>query len=280
MSDYVPAPYASWAPIPDGLVVAAGDWYGVVRGQAACDVRDQLAGGHGVSGASAPLVGRLAEQGVLQRAGTADSSYLALLRAGKAADRPVERELPQAITVQGRDGLGDAIAELLGAELGARRVDVHRDRGFHPCPADRLAVVVAGTEDASELPEVNRAFLKSGTSWILVDSRAVVPVLVGPLFVPEETGCLECLWTRRSSTVIHPNEYGALLRDRTAGAAGPWHRHMVAGLAASLVLGWVLAGDPWLRGACFELSLDEGPAISRHEHLPVPSCPACGGGDA
>lgn len=165
------------------------------------------------------------------------------------------------------------------APLSLTPIDLSRTSVAEPVCPDRLAVVVvADAEEQAALAGLNVRMIDAGSPWLLVDARGGIPAVVGPLFVPPDTGCLECLWSRRAALTAHPTEYRALLAGRTAGPAGPWQRHMLAGLAAAVVLGWVLAADPWLPGACFELGVAQGPAVQRHEFLPVPGCEACRGG--
>jgi ribosomal protein S12 methylthiotransferase accessory factor YcaO len=59
------SPGASWAPLPDGLIVALGSWYGTARGQEAVALRDQLL--TGAEPTASLLVQRLLTRRVLTR---------------------------------------------------------------------------------------------------------------------------------------------------------------------------------------------------------------------
>ncbi|MEW1844653.1 TOMM precursor leader peptide-binding protein [Nonomuraea angiospora] len=259
--EYEPAPHASWADLPDlpgGVIVSAHGWYAILRGRTGRQVRELLAGRQRVirSGPdTAARLSRLAERGVLRERDPG---------AGAPAGR--------SITVQGSGQSAALIEDLLRAELRGQPHEVYGKPVPGPCPPGGLAVVVAGPGDLSR---ANRAFLAAGAPWLLVDPRAAAPVLVGPLFVPGRTGCLECYWSRRSSAYAHPAEYGVLMRSGRSGPAGPWHLHMIAGLAAGMALDWLRA-DPSPSGSYVEVPTQPGAAITRHTLVPVAACPACG----
>jgi bacteriocin biosynthesis cyclodehydratase domain-containing protein len=186
--------------------------------------------------------------------------------ADPAAHRAIPTQFPDSALAPSRPSLPAPLPHIT-------RVPV-----FEPPPPDHLAVIcIATAEDQAALPDLNTRMLEAATPWLLVDARAGTPSLVGPLFVPPDTACLECLRRRRAGLTGHPAEYRTLLADRLAGPPGPWQRHLLLGLAAGIVLGWVLAADPWLPGACFELGVAQGPTVRRHEVLAVPGCPACRG---
>jgi bacteriocin biosynthesis cyclodehydratase domain-containing protein len=308
---------ATWAPTADGLIASAGTWYGVARGPAAVAVRDRLARGGDIAATvgTVPVLRTLNERGVLRRCEDGDDGpeYLAMLAAetgtpvGELARFAAEGAGIRGVEVQGKDEFCDALAGLVRAEVesavdrvpvfepathGHPAVDrvpvfepatpghltVDRVPVFEPPAPGHLAVVcVATAEDQAALPDLNTRMLEAAAPWLLVDTRSGTPALVGPLFVPPDTACLECLHRRRAGLTGHPAEYRALLAERVAGPAGPWQRHLLLGLAAGIILGWVLAADPWLPGACFELGVAQGPAVRRHEVLAVPGCPACRG---
>jgi bacteriocin biosynthesis cyclodehydratase domain-containing protein len=284
-------PPAVWAPTEDGLIASIGTWYGVARGAAAATLRTQLLDGSGAVTATvgtAPMLRTLRDRGVFEDGdGAGEQGYRALLSAetgtpaAELAGFAADRAGCVGIDVQGKDEFCDVLAGLLRSDtdLSHTSVDLSRTPVAEPVPADRLAVVVvADAEEQAALVGLNVRMIEAGSPWLLVDARGGTPAVVGPLFVPPDTGCLDCLWSRRAALTAHPAEYRALLAGRTAGPAGPWQRHMLAGLAAAVVLGWVLAADPWLPGACFELGVAQGPAVQRHEFLPVPGCEACRGG--
>ena len=284
-AEYELAPYASWAPLPDGMIAGVGTWYGLARGQTAAEVRDGLTVAPGrlsMTGSGRPVLERLSQHGVLRAAGLPPCpSYLgaAAAEVGESpeelARQAAERAAPRRITIVGNGGLAQAVTEILRAELAGHDVPVVGGPPAGPAPGHEFAVVVAAAGTASELAQLDRRRRESRDPWLLVPAWAASPAIVGPLFVPPETGCLECYWTRRSARSRHPAQYRELIRGGRSCEPRGWHRHMIAGLAAALALGWVLTADRWLVGACFELSLTEGPVIRRHEFAPVPGCPHC-----
>ena len=52
---------------------------------------------------------------------------------------------------------------------------------------------------------------------------------------------------------------------------------IVAGLAAQLVLGWLVLGDHYIPAAFYALELLPSIALSVHHVHRVPRCPACSG---
>lgn len=177
------APGASWAPLPDGLIVALGTWYGMARGHEAAALRDRLLTGAAVG--DSPLVRRLLRKGVLAHG-----------------------------------------------------------------PAAKLLPGPAGD-----------------TTGLIVDQRAITPVILGPHVEPGRTGCLECWRLRRASLTTRPVAYRTLLADGRARAADPERRARLEAAAARAAA----LGEP---GVAYEV---RGPDLIRHPFLPVPGCPECGG---
>jgi bacteriocin biosynthesis cyclodehydratase domain-containing protein len=279
MSELSLAPFASWAPLPFGLVVSRGAWYAVVRGPDACVLRDHLLTPSQPAPADgSALLARLAAAGVLAPIAPPPS----IVDGG--AGRPVE--------VCGAGPLADLIADLLGAQSGPETLvgpapavsgggPVTRRPELAPGPEVRLSIVVAegrgeALTGAVGLAEVNRRFARAGRAWVLVDGRAVAPITVGPLIEPGTTGCLEGWWTRCAALTGRPQEYRALLTDRRAGPGGLWLRHAVASLAVAIAAGWL--SDPGQAGAAYELRASgDGLHTRRHPVVAVPGCPACAG---
>lgn len=252
MPELVLAPGASWAPLKDGLIVSVGSWYAVARGPVADTLRCQLPGPAYLPGAaSSPLARQLIEAGALVT-------------------------VPDAVPgEQGRDRPGN-LAEQIAAELGAEWAAAVARSG--------LSVAVVNDDAA----EVNRRQIRDGRPWLLVEGRAVTPVTIGPLFVPGQTGCLECWWTRCASLTSRPREYRSLLAGRRAVPAGAGQQRAIAGAAAAVVRRWLSGPAAAVAGAAYELAGAAcdgagaapdagGPSLRRHPFLPVPGCPVCAG---
>jgi bacteriocin biosynthesis cyclodehydratase domain-containing protein len=286
VADYWISRYAGWAPLDDGLIVTRGTWLATVKSPSARRLRDDLLAADGPVAESVEtrsLLRELANRGILRTAGEQASSYQALLGAEVSCERPsspVQRTRTGGeIAVLGRDELADVLADLLICELGDEPVAVRREAslGADIGPGCALAIAVAGAAgDVTDLTELNCRCHAEPTDWILVDIRANGPLFAGPLFVPARTACLECYWRRRAACTGRPATYEALLRRGRSGGGGSWQRHMAAGTACAMALGWVLAEHSWLPGAFFEIGITEGPLVRRHQALPIPGCPVCG----
>lgn len=280
--DYRVAPYAGWAPQEEGLIVARGTWLATVSTESARRLRDDLLAADGPITASEQTQGllvQLADRGIVRPGGERTSSHRAL-REAQAPDPggSARNEIPVAsggITVLGQGELADALADLLAGELGQEPVEVRRETALAPDIAAEPALIVAASGHGDELTELNRRCQAETIPWILVDVRTSGPLIVGPLFVPPRTACLECYWRRRAACFRRPESCEALLRSGRSGAGGAWQRHMAAGVACAMTLGWVLAADPWLPGACFEIGATGGPRLRRHHTLPVRGCVVC-----
>ncbi|MFI6603933.1 TOMM precursor leader peptide-binding protein [Nonomuraea sp. NPDC050536] len=276
MPEYRIAPYAGWVPLPNGLLVARGTWYAVIRGPASLDVRDQLmVDGRSVhtTNLNTVLVDKLVSHGFLQtQPGVATYRALLAAESGVGAGESPQRT----VTVLGASDLAGEIAKILAQEVeGGETAVSMRTSLLGPVPAGIVVVVADGTEFGL-LAEVNRRFCESDTTWLFVDARASAPALIGPLFTPG-VGCLECHWMRRAAVLSKPAEYDQYLREGRSGSGGHWQQHMIAGLAAALVLDWVSVEAPRSAGTCLELAAADGPSVRRHTHVPVPGCAVCGG---
>ncbi len=101
---------------------------------------------------------------------------------------------------------------------------------------------------------------------------------LGPLFVPSQTGCWECLAQRlRGHSRLEAHLERTLGRPPGHPVAGAWPGTMaaLAGLLAAEVAKWLVLGRSPLAGAVLTLDLD---TLERREHRLVrrPQCPACG----
>ncbi|MFC0529788.1 TOMM precursor leader peptide-binding protein [Phytohabitans kaempferiae] len=291
------APFASWAPLPSGLVVSLGSWYATATGPEAGMLRDDLLtspaeGEEAVlspAAAGSPLARRLAERGIFTSAAGTPSSLRELALARPEAEPPSgdhDSEI-RGIGVHGAGPLADLTARLLSEELhgtaapGFRPV---RRTERAPDSADALSVLVVdqapvdarSAEIGQTLADFNQRALRAGTPWLLLDGRAATPLTVGPLVVPGRTGCLECWWLRRAGFTRRPDAFRALLAGRRAGQLHGWARHAVAVVAVAMVATWARSGCR--TGVAHEIAATrDGYRVLRHPYLPVAGCPACGG---
>lgn len=142
--------------------------------------------------------------------------------------------------------------------------------------ADGDLVLVAPTP--AELPRLaawNERALAAGTRWCAVTPFDGRLIGVGPLVVPHESACWSCLVLRRASNLDFRTDLARIEAIPTAACPEPGTSAVAAGLAASVVLRWLLAGDTTLPGRLFAVEPAPLPSISGHAVLRVPRCSAC-----
>jgi bacteriocin biosynthesis cyclodehydratase domain-containing protein len=166
----------------------------------------------------------------------------------------------------GDEAACDGLARLL------QRSGICAFRGDAPGGATPGLVVVGPGGDRAR---INRLALENGAEWLPVGEFDGRTVSVGPLIVPRESACFECLLLRRESTSGCAQEL-ALFRD-VAARPGPRPSLLAAAvaLAAELVVRWIGVRDPFLPGTLFTLDAEEGISVASHTVLRVPRCPAC-----
>ena len=178
------------------------------------------------------------------------------------------------------------------ARLRATRVSVHAVGAADPAPVAEalaatgvqivadggLAVVLTDDYARPELLAWSRASLDSGAPW-LVAKPAGTALWLGPLFVPGQTGCLECL--RQRIVLRRPVESLVRRRRATDEPVAPARRHLpgqaqaAAGLIAEAVRQFALTGRHPLVGQAFTLA----PVTFESRLHPLtrrPQCAACG----
>ena len=183
-------------------------------------------------------------------------------------------------------GLGVAPQLLLGArartaaigDVGLRPLlDALAELGVAADDEAPLGVVFADDYLREDLRDENRAALASSRPWLLAKPVGAA-LWLGPLFVPGQTGCWECLahrlrGHRPAAQLAASREPAVPTLPSLARTGAP------KGIAAGLIAGEVakeLAGvGSALRGRLLTLDLA---ALSLTEHaLPHrPQCPACG----
>ena len=137
-------------------------------------------------------------------------------------------------------------------------------------PGD-LAVVGPGADRRGW----NERALEHGGPWLPFGEFDGRILSVGPLIVPHETACLECVRLRRESTSGCADEL-ALFRDATEPVGlRPGLLLAATALAGELVVRWLGVRDPALPGTLFTIASEDGISIRTHAVLRVPRCPVC-----
>lgn len=213
-----------------------------------------------------------------------------------------------------RDALGDATVLIAGSSAVAAEIanlleqagvgtvqrggvdGIVHDAWTDPPPTregEPLLIAAPDRSQAELLPWLNQVAL-SPAGEVPVHERRWMMVLpwdgrfttVGPIFVPDRTGCYHCFSLRRRSALSFREEAKeietAAPEDRIHQAAavdGVGQVAVAAGLAADLALRYVVPADlvasPAL-GAAFTVSWGElGMETARHRLLRVPRCEVC-----
>ncbi len=140
---------------------------------------------------------------------------------------------------------------------------------------DGLTVVAPDPGQLHRLAGWNERALAAGIPWLQLlpfDGRFTA---VGPLYVPGETACHACYRLRRAASLDFGPLADTLEQVPSRAGGGPGLAVAAGAVAAVHVLGWLATGDPSLPGALFALESGGGLALTRHQVLRVPRCPAC-----
>jgi bacteriocin biosynthesis cyclodehydratase domain-containing protein len=169
------------------------------------------------------------------------------------------------------DAFGAVEAEDLLAILQSLRVRVGR--------GGSLGVVLTDDYLRGGLRLYNEEALRSARPWMVVKPVGC-EVWIGPLFIPERTGCWECLAQRLRAN----REVETLLQEKkrrdepfpAARGSTSSSRHMALNLAATKIAEWVVTGElSSLEGRVLTFDLRD---CQTRTHMVVwqPQCPACG----
>jgi bacteriocin biosynthesis cyclodehydratase domain-containing protein len=172
-----------------------------------------------------------------------------------------------ALRADGHDGVAWA-AQAVEAERWRESVDL----GERAC-------IVASTDHGGELALIpwNRFALEHSVGFLPIVLRDMVGH-VGPLVVPGETACFECLRTRVASNLRDQSRAELLAANAADGrdvvGFHPAMITVIAGIAA-FELGRFYAGLPrWKAGMVIDVNLLDTTMTSRRV-LRAPRCPAC-----
>jgi bacteriocin biosynthesis cyclodehydratase domain-containing protein len=227
---------------------------------AAVDRALQMLADHGLltEGPDAPPESRRAAHAVAAAFGLAPTE--AATRLGSAV-----------VSVVGSAPTGLEVARLLHAEgIGS----VMQDAWVGSVAAD-LVVVTPAPNEVDALLAWNRHALDVSLRWLPVlpfDGRFSA---VGPLVVPDESCCYECLLLRRAANLEYGEDLPEIEATPVATDGGPALERLAAAVAAHLVVRWVIGRDTAIAGVLHAVETMPGPAITGHTVLRVPRCPGC-----
>ena len=226
----------------------------------------------------------LERQGVIvkdsgQRETPADVFRAGVLSRGFSAS-PGRRTSTLAVKIfatGGADSLADDLAGLLSRSdmLNIERIPDGYQKELSP---DDLYVAVTSDILDPELEAFGRLALQRGLRWLSVKPSGIVPQ-IGPLFLPEQTGCAVCLLDRVKGH--RRREWEAILaaKDRKplllSVGMTPFSLEAVTGVLA-VELEKLAAGDVSdLVGCALTLNFREL-RLDRHLLTRRPQCPECG----
>jgi bacteriocin biosynthesis cyclodehydratase domain-containing protein len=182
-----------------------------------------------------------------------------------------ERLAAARVGVVGSGPAGVEVGRLLHASGVA---DVRRLswRGGHEVD---LAVVAPGRDEVGALSAWNRLALSHGLRWLPVRPFDGLVATIGPLVVPGESSCHECLLLRLAANVGYGAELAEVESAPVTATGDAALESLVAALAAHLALRWVGGRDTTLPGVLHVVELRPALSVSPHEVLRVPRCGAC-----
>ncbi len=150
---------------------------------------------------------------------------------------------------------------------------------FHFSPLDKLMVVFSDDFQRKKLRNFHLKSLKEKKPWMLVKTVGA-EIWIGPLFIPYQTGCFDCLLTRlRENSIVE--RYIEKKKKRKISlsrhlATLPSAEPLAIHLAANELFKWMIQGsNSSIEGSL--LSYDSVTAeITVHRLIRKPQCPSCG----
>jgi bacteriocin biosynthesis cyclodehydratase domain-containing protein len=216
---------------------------------------------------------RLVEHGLVVEGPPSDSEGASSLSElyGLAPALAAERLEDARLGVIGRSPIGAQAARLLRR---AGLANVARLSADDTTDVD-LVLVAPAPDEVSLLGEWNRRALESGTCWIGVRPFDGLAWSIGPLAVPGESCCYECLLLRLASHLDYGRDLPLLERLPAPAVGGPALELVVVGVLVQIALGWMIGRDTSLPAVLHVVEARPGIAVSRHRVLRVPRCGAC-----
>jgi len=238
------------------------------------DLEERL--GHSARPAIEATVELLAEHGLVIEGPDADSESsagaLALGAAyGLAPGTAAERLAGARIGVAGGSPLGAEAARALRSAGVAEvlRLDTEEDAHVD------LMLVMPAADEVALLREWNRLALERGTCWIGLRPFDGLLWSIGPLVVPGESCCYECLLLRLASHLDYGSDAPLIEQSPPAAIGGRALELVALGVLLQLALGWIVGRDGSLPGVLQVIETRPGIALSGHSVLRVPRCGAC-----
>jgi bacteriocin biosynthesis cyclodehydratase domain-containing protein len=180
--------------------------------------------------------------------------------------------------------LRNAAVEIVGSAAAAAEIarlirssgirDVRRCRWRGSGRVD-LALVVPAADEFDRIEGWNRLALETGVPWLAVRPYDGCFAGVGPLIVPGESCCYDCVLRRRAANLEYGDHLAEIEAAPTATHADAAFETIVVALAAHLAVRWVGGRDVSLPGVLYTVEARPALSIGAHAVLRVPRCPAC-----
>ena len=138
-----------------------------------------------------------------------------------------------------------------------------------------FVVAAPAPEEPPELDSWNRRAVDEHIRWLPVRPYDGLFAAVGPLIVPGESCCYECVLLRRAANLDYGDDLPRLEQVPIAARPDPALSALVAAFAAGLVLRFVVGHDPTLPGVLYAIAAGGTQPVTRHPVLRVPRCPVC-----
>ena len=184
-----------------------------------------------------------------------------------AADRLRNRTLG----VVGRGGAALDLVRLLGA-AGFRRLSALRWTSRRRVD---LAVVVPAHDELELLPVWNRDALRTRFPFLPIRPWDGRMAAVGPLLLPGQTCCYECLLIRRAANSAFADDFAEVEAAPLAAPPEPALEAIAAAIGAQLAVRWLVGADRTVPGVLYTIETQPALRLREHAVLRVPRCPAC-----
>jgi bacteriocin biosynthesis cyclodehydratase domain-containing protein len=182
-----------------------------------------------------------------------------------------ERLREAAVGVVGSAPAAFGVARLMHAE-GVGNVS---RRSWRDSSTADLVVVAPTADELEAVPLWNELALENELRWLPVlpyDGRLAG---VGPIIVPGESCCYECVRLRRAANLEYGDDLGTIEAVRLATRGGAPLEAFAASVAAHLVVRWLVGRDPTVAGVLCAIEVSPMLSVTQHPVLRVPRCPVC-----
>jgi bacteriocin biosynthesis cyclodehydratase domain-containing protein len=205
----------------------------------------------------------------------------ALLAAASADDAGpaeiAERLRRSSVAVLGGAALAEDVAGLL-RRSGVGSVDrLEVESGVDRWSAAELVVAAPAPDEPDLFERLNRTVLDLSRPWLPLAPFDGAALPIGPLVVPRESACWQCVRIRRGAAIGYADELPLLDQVPCSRPTSPTLDAIAAGLAATVALRWLAQGDPALPGLLLALEQWPRPSVTSHVVYRVPRCPECSG---